>query len=565
MTPIKSCGLAHIHPDRIVSSNNMVMELNVDVHRLWHSGEYVSKSYNIRIPQPIFRHILEGKVMRINPLRSFAFILSKNVGTTVISLAVTPIIVRLLGSSGYGDYAFILSITNVSMLFVNAGMEDGVRKFVAEDRDLPGWADMVFGFYMRVGALLAGVGVLVIVGLNISGVTQRVLDPRFVTYLYLVAILLFARQFQVLFRNALMAKGLEHLSEPLKLVQNLTFSAAAITLAYIGYAVSGVLVGHIFASLSVIILGGYFISQNYDIRLVFKPSRSDLPRGSLLTFNGYNMILVLLMFSLYHIDVLLLNPMVGSAATGYYKAALVISGFLWFVPISIQKALLHSSSEMWANRDASAVSAISARITRYTMVFTTLFILGIAALANPFMPLYFGSNFTASIEPLLLLLPGALGFAVARPIIAIGQGKGNLKPLILATGAAAVINLILNVLLIPKFGVGGAAVSTSIGYGSMVLFHGLAARRNGFRPLSDLRLVRFCVSITISAMFIFGLATFTGPNLHSLLLVPPVGFAVYTATIIKTKTISAEELLDILDNGPDQYMRYPKKIVHLIG
>lgn len=503
--------------------------------------------------------------MRINPLRGFAFIISKNIGTTVISLAVTPVIVRLLGSGGYGDYAFILSITNVSMLFVNAGLKDGVRKFVAEDRDLTGWADIVFGFYVRAGALLAGFGVLVIVGLNFSGLTQRILDPRFVPYLYLVAILLTARQFQQIFRNALMAKGLEHLSEPLKIIQNLVFGAGAISLAYIGYSVSGVLIGHILASISVIVLGGYFISQYYDLRSTFKPSQDDLPRKSLLTFNFHNMILVLLMSSLYHIDVLLLNPMVGSEATGYYKAALVITGFLWFVPLSIQNALLHSSSEMWSKRGASAVSEISARVTRYNMVCTTLFVLGIAALANPFLPLYFGSEFTASVEPLLFLLPGALGFAMARPIIAIGQGKGNLKPLILGTGGAAVINLVLNILLIPAYGVLGAAVSTSIGYGSMVMFHVIAAKRIGFYPLSDLRFLRFCTSLIISAVFIFGLATTIGPNLLSLVIVPPVGFVVYTFSIVKTKTISPQELLELLNNGPDRYMKYPKKTIQLIG
>ncbi|GAB7119119.1 hypothetical protein JCM9743_15820 [Natrinema sp. JCM 9743] len=60
------------------------------------------------------------------------------------------------------------------------------------------------------------------------------------------------------------------------------------------------------------------------------------------------------------------------------------------------------------------------------------------------VPIYFGAEAEPAITPLLLLLPGALGFALARPILAISQGEGTLRYPVAATGGAALLNLGLN-------------------------------------------------------------------------------------------------------------------------
>lgn len=501
---------------------------------------------------------------KLNPLRSFSYILSKKTITTIISLVVTPILVRLLGSSGYGDYAFVLSVINIFMIFTSAGINDGLRKFVAEDRGLSDWDNQIFAFYTKLASLLVGIGASVIILSNVGGLTQRILDPIFVVYFYLITMLLISRQFQQLFRSALMAKGLENYSEPIKVLQNIIFGASAISLTYLGYSVEGALVGHIIASISVTVLSFYYVSKNYNLRAVFTLPSKELPWRSLITFNSYNIILVLTLQSLYHIDILLLNPIVGSSATGYYKAAATISGFLWFIPLAIQQSLVHNSSEMWTTQSNSEVSDISARVTRYTMVSTILFLLGIAALANPFIPLYFGQEFTASIKPFLLLLPGTLGFAMARPIIAIGQGKGELKLMIIASAFSAIINLILNLILIPLFGIIGAAFATTIGYGSMLGLQTYSARKMGFAPLSDLRLLRVGGSVAISSTVIFGLSYLIGPNIISLSVIPPIGFIVYSISILKTRAVSPSEIINILNKGPNKYVGVFKYIVRLI-
>ncbi|MEA5386548.1 oligosaccharide flippase family protein [Haloarculaceae archaeon H-GB11] len=254
--------------------------------------------------------------------------------------------------------------------------------------------------------------------------------------------------------------------------------------------------------------------------------------------------------SLYHADVLMLKLLVGSTKTGNYKAALKLAEFLWFVPIAIQTVFVHSTSELWSNERHDQISELATRATRYTFLITMVMVVGIASLADIAVPMYFGPEAVPAITPLLLLLPGSLGLALARPILAIGQGKGDLKFPTLATAGAASINFALNLLLIPRYGMHGAAVATSIGYSSMFGFHLWSARRIGFDPLTDARIGRTVLTALLAAGPIFYLPSVIGNDLVTLVVVPVVGGTLYLVAAFITRALGVVELLDVLASFP---------------
>ncbi|HKJ57911.1 MAG TPA: oligosaccharide flippase family protein, partial [Halobacteriales archaeon] len=283
---------------------------------------------------------------------------------------------------------------------------------------------------------------------------------------------------------------------------------------------------------------------------VFKRPPEGFPRRELLQFNTMSVLLVFLMMSLYHVDILMLQPLAGSEQVGYYKAALKLAEFLWFVPLAIQTVFVHSTSELWSRDRLDQITELATRTTRYTLLTTAVMALGIAALADAVVPIYFGPTATPAIEPLLLLLPGALGFAAARPLIATAQGKGDLKYPILATGSAALINAALNLSLIPTYGIRGAAVATSVGYGSMFVFHLWSARQIGVEPLADARTGRIALTTLLAAGPILYLPTVIPDPLLALVVVPPVGLTLFLSVAIATGALDAMEPIEVLGSFP---------------
>lgn len=502
--------------------------------------------------------------MQTNILRGFVSILGAKVGTLLLGLLTTPILVRLLGSSQYGDYAFILSALGITMILANAGIFDGTRKYIAEDRGNPDWVEHVFGFYFRVALVLALIAAVSYTAFSWTDFANQLLGDEFTVYLYLLGALIVSRQASSVARGGLMGLGLEDRSEPLNILKKALFGIIGLSLAYLGYGVAGVLVGHIVASLITTILAFGILFRRINIRAVVSRVSPEFPKRELLSFNSLSVVLILLTASLYHVDILLLRPIAGDKATGYYRAALVVAEFLWFVPNALQTALLHSTSELWAKDRTDRITALVSRITRYNLALNVLLLIGLAALANDFMPFYFGAEFEAAVLPLLVLLPGVLGFSLARPIFAVGQGKGDLRILIIATGIAAVVNICLNLVLIPRYGTTGAAASTSIGYGSMVLFHTLAARQIGFDPMANLQIRKITVVAVVAGIVIFGLSTAIESSAVSLLVVPPIGFIVYAALAIKLGVVSAHEIDSITQRLPDPIEQHITTLVNTV-
>lgn len=485
----------------------------------------------------------------MNAIRSVLSIFSSRVGVLVFTIIITPILTRLLGSDGYGDYSFLISTLQWSLTLVYVGSFNGIRKYIAEERETEKWADQVFAFYLKIVVVSATLAITIIFAVTETGFITNLLGEDFVLYFYLIALMI---PFRALFRTSrsvLLGFNLEHYSEPLRIIDKAIFAGFVVFLSYVGWGVAAVLAGRTIAIGIVSIVSIALISRRIQLSTIFKSSTDLFPKFDLLKYGLSTMIFSFLIISMYHLDILLLRVIVGDTETGYYKAALVIAEFLWFVPIAIQISLLHSTSKLWAEEQYERLTRVSTQVVRYTLLFTILLVLGTAGLADPLLSLYFGQEFSASVVPLLLLLPGALGFAVARPIFAISQGQDNLRILIIVTAVAALLNLVLNLILIPKYGMNGAAVATSVSYGSMFGLHVWSAMRLGFNPLADIRFKKIIITTLIAAVPIIIVPQYIASDILALLITPPIGLLIFSVVALKLKAVQKQEIFQLLSSS----------------
>jgi O-antigen/teichoic acid export membrane protein len=464
----------------------------------------------------------------------------------LVGFLFTPALVRLLGPTEYGRYALILSIFGIVNIVVVGGTSDAVRKYISE-RSEPAWQAAVYGYVFR-PALVLGLFVGTAFWLAAwSGLAARAFGAPFTPLFYLLGGYAVASQLAAHNLRTLMGLERESRSEPLKVLEKTLFVSLALALVAFGFGVEGVLIGHIVASAAVFVLAFVFVAQTIPLRALVSPPSVDLPKREIVGYLASTVVFFLFLNSLYHVDVILLQHFRTDETVGYYRGALSIAEFLWLAPTAVQLVLLQRISKRWANDDLDGIERQARRATRYVFVLTALLAVGIAALAADFVPLYLGAAFEPSIVPLLLLLPGVVGFALARPTLAVNQGRRSLRPLLVATGGCALVNLLLNLALIPAYGMVGAAVATSIGYGSLVLFQSLAARALGYRPLVGVRLRATLVSAAVTTAVIVPIAVVTPSSVLALAVVPPIGAAVYVAMAVVTGALTVEEVGELVD------------------
>ncbi len=473
----------------------------------------------------------------------FFYIFSGRVGAGLLTVIVTPIIVRVLGSGGYGDYAFALAVYSALRTVAGGGTYEGARKYIAE-KAMGAEQETIFYYYLKVAALFGTVAASLLVVATYLFVGRLILDPHLRPYLYIVAGMVFFHSFYHLIRSSLMGYNLEEYSEPLYVLNRVFFPLIGIPLALVGWHVAGLLVGHLLSTVLIVLIGYGALLRYTSVTLrspVELVPRPAIFHSRMFRYGMLNVVFVLTTKSLYVTDILLLKPFVESEEVGYYNAALVAAEFLWFVPMALQVVLLHSASALWAAGREDDITEMASTITRYTLLMTGTIAVVLATVGDAFLPVYFGAEFAVSYLPMLLLLPGVVAFAVARPIYAIGQGHGNMRVLVLATGSAAVLNLVGNLLLIPPFGMHGAAVATSIGYGSMVIFHILTARHLGFYPLQDVPLFRIVVTCLVPLPVFVFVYDLIGVPLLGMIMIPLLALPAFVVLARQLDVISDRE------------------------
>jgi len=153
-------------------------------------------------------------------------------------------------------------------------------------------------------------------------------------------------------------------------------------------------------------------------------------------------------------DWFLIDHFLTQRDLGYYTIAGMLVFVLWYLPIAIAQVLIpHISS-----RDDAAGNELTPLLAR--LGFTVALIGGVllAILGWPLILLLPGREFLPAYPAMLILLPGGIVMSLARVLAGDLIGRGLPKYSMVISTIAFLINAVVNLLFIPKFGILGAAV-----------------------------------------------------------------------------------------------------------
>ncbi len=174
----------------------------------------------------------------------------------------------------------------------------------------------------------------------------------------------------------------------------------------------------------------------------------------------------MLTFINYKADMLLVNFFLGPAAAGVYVIAVQLGERLWMLSQSVSTVILPRLSELSNEEDKR--QQLTPLISRWVLWFTFSIAILLGAVSYPLFVLLFGKEFLDGVLPLLLLLPGITAMAPARVLANDIAARGRPGLNAYSSCAALLVNIVGNLLLIPIYGLAGAAVATSAAY--LVIF-----------------------------------------------------------------------------------------------
>lgn len=239
------------------------------------------------------------------------------------------------------------------------------------------------------------------------------------------------------------------------------------------------------------------------------------------------------------LDVVLISKLLDTAAVGIYSVAFKFTYAFQFLPLSFSAALYPSlSSTIESNKDATAKTF--SRAVWYILLIATPIVFGVWLVA-PEMVRLTGHGYlqsTAVLRALIFVLfPSFLEIPFGALLNASDRQSSRMKIL----GAAMIVNAVLDVLLIPVFGLIGAVIGSISSYSVMIIIEMILVTR--FLPnIFNKHFLRTIVGVFASGLVMLGVGLFLKPKLHWFILVPCVAF-VYLLSLHVTRSIVKQDLV----------------------
>ncbi|WP_059744163.1 flippase [Shewanella frigidimarina] len=163
------------------------------------------------------------------------------------------------------------------------------------------------------------------------------------------------------------------------------------------------------------------------------------------------------------IDQLMLGQMVNASAVGTYAVAAKLSEVWYFLPLAITTSFFPKLLKVRSDKDNYYQQI---QILCHYLLAMAVIIAVLVSLISPWLlPFAFGASYLPAVSILNIHIWGACFIFMRTLLSKWFIAEGLLKFSLFTHGIAAVINVILNLFLIPKFGGIGAAYATLISYG----------------------------------------------------------------------------------------------------
>lgn len=170
-------------------------------------------------------------------------------------------------------------------------------------------------------------------------------------------------------------------------------------------------------------------------------------------------------YLLFNVDLLLVKYFLGAEQAGYYSIATVMVGFLLMLP-SVTGTLLFAklpkmeiSKERWF---------YALKVLKWLSIIITIFIMVGIVLVRPFIIIFLGETFKPAISAFIYLTPIVFFYALAFIYLNYFSALALSGINIVATGVVALLNILLNIKMIPILGIMGASLSAVLSHGLLL-------------------------------------------------------------------------------------------------
>lgn len=383
--------------------------------------------------------------------KGFLYILLAKIFWSVSAFALHVGLGRIMGPEDYGVFGVMMTVISMNYLILGNGVRQAVSKYAAED---PKRAGTIQRQGMRIQlafSFLLG-GALALLAAPISSALQ---DDSLVGLFRLSALAVPPTGMLFVYSGALEGMRSFGRSAVVGLISAVSRFLFVFALVLLGFHVAGAMVG-VILSVSLACMTGYLFCRDL-------PMDGGFDGGRLIRFALPVLLFSVALAALMHIDILFAKAIVtDDDAIGHYTAAQAVSRMLYFFFSTFGILLLPTVTDRIARRDSVGVRIYIKDALRYTLISLAPAVALISGTSGELMTLLYGLPYIDAARPLAILALGIACLSATLVLSTLLQAADSPRlPFLILTGLV-ILDVALLLILIPRYGLSGAASATAI-------------------------------------------------------------------------------------------------------
>lgn len=468
--------------------------------------------------------------------------------SVVFGATAAVFIARWLGPAQYGYLPLVYSILGIAMIFGDAGLGPSTSYYLAQHQDNAELSRRILFKTLRL-RLLSLIPLCLAFVLLMPWISSFVKAPLLRGTLVIFAGSLFLVQIM----SRWTGKTYEGLGQATRLGRTQMFISwlsplTQLLLVALGFGVLGAIGGQVFGNGIVVAILIVWLLRNYNA-----DSSCDSPREDLVSYPQiirYALPLMIIHASFFvymQSDILILKYFRNIEDVSYYGLIAQLVVLIQIPVLSFGNAtspLLVSAAKESAQRARNLVK----QSLRYVVIFYAPVVLILFLLSDSLIAAVFSEKYLPSARVLRIYLPFLFCFAISGFVsLALDYcGKARLRMVFVSISAVA--NVALNLWLIPKFGMLGAAWATQATYVPLVVIY-LYLIKNHFKiPLKGLPvfLAKLACALAVTASLLIALGNLLPESRAMLMATVCLALAGYALALFLTKVLRLHEIRSIM-------------------
>lgn len=424
---------------------------------------------------------ISNNEIAIKIIKNSSWLVADKVFTMIIGVFVTAIIARYFGPQNYGKFNYALSFVTLFTAFSTLGLEILIVKAIVDEEQDEGTI-LCTSFILR----LCGGVILTFVAFNVIKLIEPN-DTKLHTLVVVLSLMMVFKAFEVI-EYWIQAHQRAKISSIVRMVAYVIFAGFKLIMVLMG----GTIVHFtIIYTLDAITIGIGLVIAYYINREEKSKWKFDIKYAKSILSQSWYLILSSMMVTLYmQIDRVMLGAMMPTTEeVGIYSAATQVASMWYFVPMAI---ITSFKPVIMSKKKTDEQSYIRSVQLLYTIVAWLGIAFGVFILifSKSIINILYGPEYQKAANILTISI-WAGTFAMlgsARSVWSVTEGLQRYN--VLYTTVGAIINIVLNYLLIPIIGGYGAAVATLISQITVAIIVPLFIKKTRISAIMILRTIK---------------------------------------------------------------------------